>query len=765
MSGYRQTVGLAFVGLLAAIALVLGVASASVDAHAELDRSIPSQDSILAAPPENLQFWFTELVAGDPNPPTVTVIDENGTKLETTSVTIDPNDAHHVIAEVLGFATGTYTVTWTTQSAEDGHSLSGTYGFRIGTGRAPGAATVSGERPEVWAVLLRWLTFLGAGVAAAGLLWIAWSVFTDPDDRQRRRGGIAMVAAALALLATLLEPVLLSQFPGEGAVKPTISEAVSGLPNAWWLRPAGLAVAIGALAIMHFYRKQSAWRSIGVVGAIGGLVALLGLAQTTHASAQQDWRFLGKLSVSLHELSTGLWAGGLLMLALAWPRGAVKGEETTGRDALRQFSEVATVLAPIAIVTGVINSGLVLPSLDSLWESDWGQILIFKIAVLVPVMILAARHHLWLREHLERVGNALRSSVRVESALIAVVVLGGVLLALSAPPSESTGEVSQIDLAAPLEGNQIVAEALHLTMSPMRAGQNEMRVNVSLMDPSQTGETLPIQRVRLDLISLNYEADLRDVELTQDPVTGDFVSDGVQFTLNGWWEIDVLVRRAGLEDVVVPFFVLIPDPNINGFDAPKASGSSEQAQALFEKALDIETNLTSVRYTERLASGLGGVAVSERVVTTGDGDLPPASLQTNARIELLTIGDTTWQRIPGGEWIERTYITAYPPSEWALTYDGATDFQWGRRVLVGDKPAQVVTFYVPESDSQLAAWYAWFIDEETGHLVNEAMVSRLHYMRWRFYDFDEPVVLMPPGSQASPVASPVVSPAATPPPG
>ncbi len=59
--------------------------------------------------------------------------------------------------------------------------------------------------------------------------------------------------------------------------------------------------------------------------------------------------------------------------------------------------------------------------------------------------------------------------------------------------------------------------------------------------------------------------------------------------------------------------------------------------------------------------------------------------------------------------------------------------------MVNDKPAQVVTFYVPESDSQIAAWYAWWIDEETGHLVNETMVSRLHYMRWRYFDFDQPV--------------------------
>lgn len=759
MQRSRRTSLLAF---LVALTAFCALAGSDANAHAELERSIPAQDALLAAPPENLQFWFTERVSMDPTPPTIRVFDENGNQLETTSVTLDSDDPRHVTAMVSGFVSGTYTVSWSAQSADDGHTLNGTFGFRIGTGRAPGAATVSGEQPAIWAVVLRWLTFLGAGAAAAGLIWIGFSAVSDSDKQQARRGAVAMVGAVAALLATVLEPLLQTQFPPEGVTKPNLSEAISGLPDPWWLRPAGLAVAILALAVMHFYRKKSAWKPIGAIGAFGALAALLGLALTTHAAAQEDWNLAGKLSVSLHELSVGLWAGGLILLALAWPRGVLQEGETTGKDALRQFSNVAMVLAPVGIVTGIVNSGLILPSVDSLWETTWGKILIVKVAILVPVMILAARHHLWLRKHAQRIGNALQGSVRVETALVAAVVLGGTILALSAPPTESTGEVTSIDLAAPLAGNDQVSEVVHLIMSPMRAGQNEIRVKIGLLDPEQGGEILPVQRVRLDIISLNHEADLRDVELVQDPGTGDFVSTGVQLTINGWWEIDVLVRRAGLEDAVVPFFFLIPDPNINGFDAPQFDSSSDEAEALFESALAMEMDLTSVHYTERLASGLGGVAVSERTVSTGADGGEPTSLQVTSSIELLTIGDTSWQRTPGSDWIERTYIPIFPPSEWGATYDGARDFQLGRRVMVGDSVARVITFYVPESETQIAAWYAWWIDEETGHLVNETMVSRLHYMRWRFFDFNKPVDIPVPGTEATPIASPQASPTTNP---
>ena len=50
------------------------------------------------------------------------------------------------------------------------------------------------------------------------------------------------------------------------------------------------------------------------------------------------------------------------------------------------------------------------------------------------------------------------------------------------------------------------------------------------------------------------------------------------------------------------------------------------------------------------------------------------------------------------------------------------------------------------------AWYLWWVGEETGHVRKEAMVSRLHYMRNAFSDFDVPIALAPPGEAATPVA-------------
>jgi copper transport protein len=732
----------------------------SAGAHAELERSSPSADALLAAPPESFEFWFTEHVASDPAPE-IKVLDETGRQLRMQSIHIDSSDTKHVTAEVAGVSNGTYTVIWTVTSADDGHSLTGTYGFRVGSGRAPGAATVEGENPRAWAVAMRWLTFFGAGIVAAALAWIAYAGSADPDRLARRRALIGVAACIVGLIATVLEPFLQTKFPSSGAEKPSLSEAVSGLPNAWWLRPAGLAIAAGAATILILVSgRRSQARILAVAGAAGGMIALMGLSLTTHVAAHDSWNALAKASVTVHEWSVGLWVGGLVVLVAAWPRGAISNDTLTRRDALRDFSAAALVLAPLGVTAGILNSALVLPTLDSLWESDYGRILIVKLLVLVPVVLLAARHRLWLRRHAVRIGTGLQASVRAEVAIAALVVLCGVILALSAPPIESKGELSTIDLAAPLPGNENVAELLHLIVGPVRAGENEIEVKVSLKDPANGGQILPVDLVRLNMISLNYEADQRGIEFAPNG-EGDFKSSGVQLTLNGWWEIDVLVRRPGLEDVTVPFFLLVPDPNINGFGAPKAPDSSDEAKQLYDQALAHTTSLHSLHYTERLASGLGQVVTSDRVVSDGTDGNPPTSLLVGEQVQLLTIGDRTWQRTTGEDWFEREYIDVFPPSKWAENYEGATDFALGRKVKIGDSTARVVTFFVPGTDRLIAAWYTWWIDEESGQVVHETMVSRLHYMRWQYFDFNEPVVIPVPGSElATPVAAtPVASPA------
>ena len=70
----------------------------------------------------------------------------------------------------------------------------------------------------------------------------------------------------------------------------------------------------------------------------------------------------------------------------------------------------------------------------------------------MPVLGLATFHRLFLRRVALRAAAALRSTVRLEAALVLLVVLGGSILALLAPPVVAHSDLKLLDLAAPTTG-------------------------------------------------------------------------------------------------------------------------------------------------------------------------------------------------------------------------------------------------------------------------------------------------------------------------
>ena len=223
----------------------------------------------------------------------------------------------------------------------------------------------------------------------------------------------------------------------------------------------------------------------------------------------------------------------------------------------------------------------------------------------------------------------------------------------------------------------------------------------------------------------------------------------------GWWRLSVDVD--GAEDAA-EFYLLIPDPNLNGPNAVPKSGSSAEGEAIFQRGMEAITNLRDVRFTQWIADGGGNASVSEHEVTTGDGSTPPGfTYRAAGGMEAIIIGSTRWIRLPGDPgWEEQQGATVVPPSEWDEEYFGATGFTiLGEETIDGER-CQLLAFVVPELSEprrQTVAWYLWWVGAETGHVRKEAMVSRLHYMRNSFSGFDVPILLSPPKEEATPVAS------------
>src|SRR5690606_7626138 len=96
----------------------------------------------------------------------------------------------------------------------------------------------------------------------------------------------------------------------------------------------------------------------------------------------------------LHTLSASLWTGGILALV------AVVGPISIGLDAtlrrhvlsrlLPRFSTVALVSWSTLALTGIYASWLHVGSLDALVSTGYGRALLVKLAILVPILVIAA---------------------------------------------------------------------------------------------------------------------------------------------------------------------------------------------------------------------------------------------------------------------------------------------------------------------------------------------------------------------------------------
>ncbi len=756
---------------------------ATTVAHAELLRADPPADGLVVASPEQLALTFTEEVVRDTPAPLVTMLDEAGNPVGSDPLPVaDSGDPRVLNIDIPDLDRGTYTVSWTVTSTTDGHTLSGAYAFRVGGGLLPGLATSADATPAPWAVATRWLTFLGVSVAA-GLLLLGEMFVTGGGTGPRwirLRSRLILAGSLLALAATLAEPVI-QWLRNDNPAGVSIGDTFSALPQAWWWRPALLIpLSLLAIVIAWGWRGRIA-RPVAWLGGLAALGSLLGLSLTSHAAGRATWRVPAIAVDLLHQWSVALWTGGLVALVV-W---AATRSEGGAALRLKRFSNTALVLFGVAIVTGLANTGFIFPFVDTLrdngwstsvfeplWTSNYGIILLLKLLVLIVPLGLAIYH----RGRIARLGPAavslvsgwpdrFRRTLGAELALVAVVVLGGSAMALSAPPVTVETVLDEVTLVSSTSFEpQPDTLLVHLTIEPARIGDNEISVRLTDWD----GATIPLDpppSVALSFTSLDHGTVNSGVGLEADArIPGTYRTTGLSLSLDGWWQIDARINLAGQPAQEATFYALLPDPNTQGVDAAPNPSSNPEAESLFDTAYAQMLSWERVRWTESLGSGNDVLVRAAFAVIDGEGEAgdaysldvlysggfapnsvgdapePPTQDSRNS----ITIGEQAWLRATDGAWLDEPPTRFSTPAEWNTTYAGAENFRLGVTQEFGGVEYQVVTFYLPEQPIQSEAWFAWWINTSTGDVERVAMIARQHYMSWTYTDIDGDITIESP---------------------
>jgi copper transport protein len=584
----------AFLSAVLAVLLTIIVTTVG-QAHANLLRSDPADGSVLSESPQEIRLWFDEPIS--PRFSSVQLFDVDSQTIEVISIHFDPADPSVLIVELPQLPDGVYSMLWKILSEADGHFSQGLLVFGVGEDADLGAATIAPSEdpaPPIQEVLLRWVNFIFlagiVGSVAMIQLVILTSISLSRYEPQIKAGlekagkRMLVLSAWFAALGILVGfGMILWQVTSLKANIPAgvsfVSVGVETITQTRWgyvwsarqvvylvLSVLLFSYSSRASTISELVSQRRPWFSIGILS----LTLIVLQAFSSHASGLTYNTALAIVVDGLHLLAACLWVGGLLSLAFGVL--PVVDKKQIGKFLLagwRPFSFVAGLSVGILIATGLYNTARQVASPDALLTTLYGQSLIMKIGIvllaglfgLVNSMLLHPKLSSPLARLLRRPNGWTPFPLRRMPILIAAEVTLGLLVLLStgmitASPAPRDASFTVTSESVPDSLSQAVDDLIiTLNTKPNRPGQN-----VFTIFASSTRRPPPAEIARV-ILRFNYlDQELGKVSANAEEIEpGRYLLGGNHFNLAGDWQVEVVVRRIGLEDSIASFsWTVIP---------------------------------------------------------------------------------------------------------------------------------------------------------------------------------------------------------------
>ncbi|WP_030677074.1 copper resistance CopC/CopD family protein [Streptomyces sp. NRRL B-1347] len=426
----RPGPGLAGLGRLLLVAATLAAAvlgavlatAAPAGAHAALTDSDPKRGAVVAKAPDQVSLTFSEKVAMSDG--SVRVLDPAGKRADTGKTT-DLGSTTYGVKLKPGLPDGTFTVAYQVVSA-DSHPIAGAFTFSIG---APSDTKVALPDQEVGGGLVgklydtaRYLAYAGYIVVVGGAAFVlgCWprGAGVRPLQRLVVSGWLTLTGATLATL------LLRAPYTGSGKLADAFDLAKLGdvlqtktgaalVSRLLLLAAAALFIAV----LFGAYDKREdpkEKRDLAFGLAIGGGVVAIGIAATwalaEHASTGIQAGLAMPVDV-LHLLAVAVWLGGVVALLLCLYRAPL-----IDASAVRRFSAVAFGSVVALAATGLYQSWRQVGSWTALVETDYGQLLLIKIGLVVVLVGIASVSRRWTGRIIAEAGG-----LAPEAAAAAVV--------------------------------------------------------------------------------------------------------------------------------------------------------------------------------------------------------------------------------------------------------------------------------------------------------------------------------------------------------
>ncbi len=267
----------------------------------------------------------------------------------------------------------------------------------------------------------------------------------------------------------------------------------------------------------------------------------------------------------LHILAVGVWIGGLATLLIA-----IRGSADTDKArAAWRFRRLATIALATVAITGAVRAVQEVGSLDALFTTDFGLVLVAKSVLLALLIGLGAVNHFVGVPAAIHDLRILRRIGRMELSVAGVVVLATGLLVNLVPPSSVAATAAPPPSPITVSGSDFgTTVRVTLVVTPGTPGINTFETAVTDYD---TGDPVPATSVQLRF-NPTSSAGIGDSTLRLDERgTGDYAASGGNLSLDGIWKVTAVVAApTATVEVPLPIATRVPGVRVDSIPASGA---------------------------------------------------------------------------------------------------------------------------------------------------------------------------------------------------
>jgi copper resistance protein D len=239
------------------------------------------------------------------------------------------------------------------------------------------------------------------------------------------------ISVASGMVWLLLEAASMSGLSFAGSMTSEVLLAVVNETQFGLVSEIRLVLVLILAGCMAYDRLPPA-RGFGLAMSVGLIAAI---AWTGHAgSTAGEIGIFHVVSDTLHLFAAAVWIGGLVSLVLLL---SVSRNDRTdagavlARDATHRFSTMGVAVVVVIFATGIVNAWILVGSWHGLIATDYGQLLMLKLALFAAMLMIAAVNRFWLTPQLAypetsapQLKLARNSMIEIALALLIFAIVG-----------------------------------------------------------------------------------------------------------------------------------------------------------------------------------------------------------------------------------------------------------------------------------------------------------------------------------------------------